>query len=85
MITLHNVSKVYYPKVVALKDVSFTIKPGEFVSVVGQSGTGKTTVVKLLIAEERASAGRIEIGGWDITRIRHGEGPILRRQIGGGF
>ncbi|KKU72879.1 MAG: Cell division ATP-binding protein FtsE [Parcubacteria group bacterium GW2011_GWA2_47_26] len=82
MITLHNVSKVYYPKVVALKDVSFTIKPGEFVSVVGQSGTGKTTVVKLLIAEERASAGRIEIGGWDITRIRHGEVPILRRQIG---
>ncbi len=82
MITLKNVSKIYSPEIVALKDVSFSIKPGEFVSIVGQSGTGKTTVVKLLIAEERASRGHIEVGGWDITRISSGEVPVLRRQIG---
>lgn len=82
MITLKNVSKIYPPQIVALKEVSFTIKPGEFVSIVGQSGTGKTTVVKLLIAEERATRGHIEVGGWDITRISSGDVPVLRRQIG---
>lgn len=82
MITLKNVSKIYSPQIVALKEVSFTIKPGEFVSIVGQSGTGKTTVVKLLIAEERATRGHIEVGGWDITRISSGDVPVLRRQIG---
>lgn len=51
-------------------------------SVVGQSGTGKTTLVRLLIAEERPSAGHITVGGWDISRIRESEIPTLRRQIG---
>ena len=82
MITLKNVTKIYAKDAVVLKDVSFVIKPGEFVSVVGQSGTGKTTIIKLLIAEERPSEGQIEIGGWDITRIRDGEVPSLRRQVG---
>lgn len=82
MITLKNVTKIYAKDAVVLKDVSFSIKPGEFVSVVGQSGTGKTTIIKLLIAEERPSEGQIEIGGWDITRIRDGEVPSLRRQVG---
>lgn len=82
MIHFDNVSKHYPPDSVAVKNVSLRIKPGEFVSVVGQSGTGKTTLVKLLIAEERASKGAISIGGWDITRIRHHEVPQLRRQIG---
>ncbi len=82
MIVFDGISKVYPPNVRALNAVSFTIAPGEFVSIVGQSGTGKTTLVRLLIAEERPTEGRIVIGGWDISRIRESEIPTLRRQIG---
>lgn len=82
MITFRNVSKVYPGEIVALKGVSFDVKPGEFVSIVGQSGTGKSTLMKLLIAEERATKGEVEIGGWDITRIRGNQIPELRRQMG---
>src|SRR3989338_11111618 len=82
MITLRNVSKMYPPNSVALKNVSFSVKPGEFVSVVGQSGTGKSTIMKLLIAEEKPTKGEVPIGDWDITRIRPSEIPVLRRQIG---
>lgn len=82
MVLLEHVSKIYPPDVSALEDLSFHIEPGEFVSIVGQSGAGKTTLAKLLMAEERPTSGRIIIGGWDITRIRSYEIPALRRQIG---
>jgi cell division transport system ATP-binding protein len=82
MIKLHNVSKLYHPDTKALQGVNLHIKPGEFVSIVGQSGTGKTTLVRLLIGEEKADQGRIIVGGWDITDISQPEIPILRRQIG---
>lgn len=82
MITLKNVSKHYTHQSVGLEDVSLAIAPGEFVSIVGQSGTGKTTLVKVLIAEERPTHGKIEVGGWDITKIAYRDVPFLRRQIG---
>lgn len=82
MIRFKNVSKIYPPDTYALKDVSMFIKPGEFVSIVGQSGTGKTTMVKLIIAEEKSTRGQVVIGDWDITYIKNREVPILRRQIG---
>lgn len=82
MIRFENVSKIYPNNVVALNNVNVHIKPGEFVSIVGQSGMGKTTLAKLIIAEERLTKGSVTIGGWDITRIRHHEIPVLRRQIG---
>jgi cell division transport system ATP-binding protein len=82
MIELRNVTKQYPPKTTALKSVSLHIRPGEFVSVVGQSGSGKTTLAKLLFAEERPSKGKVVIGDWDISRIHQHEIPILRRQIG---
>src|SRR3989344_4519990 len=82
MIIFKNITKAYPPDVVALKNVNLHIKPKEFVSVVGRSGTGKTTLVKILTAEERPSKGNIIVGGWDITNIRPGEVPVLRRQIG---
>ncbi len=82
MIHLKNVSKLYYPDIVGLKDVSLHIKPGEFVSIVGQSGTGKSTLAKLLFAEERATHGKVVVGGWDITEIKSCDIPLLRRQIG---
>ncbi|NCN25840.1 ATP-binding cassette domain-containing protein [Candidatus Falkowbacteria bacterium] len=81
MIKFKGVSKLYNDNVVALDNVSFYIKSGEFVSLVGQSGAGKTTLVKMLIGEENPSEGRIEVGGWDITRLRGSEVPHLRRQI----
>lgn len=82
MVHFRNVTKVYPGQQTALKDINLDIEPGEFVSIVGQSGTGKTTLVKLILAEERATRGKIVIGGWDITGIRHREIPVLRRQIG---
>ena len=82
MITFKNVSKIYPPNVVGVEGVSLHIEPGEFVSIVGQSGTGKSTLAKLLFAEERPTRGKIEIGGWDITSIRERDVPTLRRQIG---
>lgn len=82
MIVFKSTTKKYHPNVTALEDINLHIQPGEFVSIVGQSGTGKTTLVKLIIAEEKPTRGQIVIGGWDITKIRKRERPYLRRQIG---
>ncbi len=82
MIKFINVTKFYPPDVYALREVSFHIRPKEFVSIVGQSGAGKSTIVRLLITEERLNEGKIIVGGWDITNIKPGETPALRRQIG---
>jgi cell division transport system ATP-binding protein len=82
MIKLQNVSKIYYPDIKVLNQVNLHIKAGEFVSVVGQSGTGKTTIIKALIGEEKVSGGKVTVGGWDITDIGSDEVPFLRRQIG---
>ena len=82
MITFKNVTKLYPPNVVGLENVDLQIDAGEFVSIVGQSGTGKSTLAKLLFAEERPTKGKVEIGGWDITNIRDRDVPTLRRQIG---
>jgi cell division transport system ATP-binding protein len=82
MIRFKNVSKMYPPNVVGVQSLSLHVQPGEFVSIVGQSGTGKSTLGKLLFAEERPTRGKIEIGGWDITHIHNRDIPLLRRQIG---
>lgn len=82
MIQFRNVIKLYTKSVTALNRINLHIKPGEFVSIVGQSGTGKTTLVKSMIGEEKVDRGKIIIGGWDITDIRPSEVPVLRRQIG---
>lgn len=82
MITLLHVSKKYSRDNKVLRDVNLHIEPGEFVSLVGQSGAGKTTLVKLLTGEERADEGQVVIGDWDITRLNRHEIPYLRRQIG---
>src|SRR3972149_6470527 len=82
MIVLRNVSMVYPPNVVALDNVSLSIPTGEFVSIVGMSGTGKSTLVRLLIAEERPSEGEIKVDDWVVNRISQKHIPFYRRQIG---
>lgn len=81
MITLRDISKSYNKSKI-LKAVNLRIEPGEFVSIVGQSGAGKTTLVRILIGEERVDAGQVLVGDWDITKISKREVPYLRRQIG---
>ncbi|MFA5954467.1 MAG: cell division ATP-binding protein FtsE [Patescibacteria group bacterium] len=82
MIELKGVSKLYGDNITALQSVSFSIVPGELVSVVGRSGAGKSTIVRLLLAEEKVSRGSISVGGWDITNVSRRDVPQLRRQIG---
>jgi cell division transport system ATP-binding protein len=82
MIKVTNLSKNFGKNVHALKSLDFHIKPGEFVSIVGQSGSGKSTLIKIAIAEEKADKGKMVIGGWDITKIKPREIPTLRRQLG---
>jgi cell division transport system ATP-binding protein len=82
MIVFEGVTKVYDPNVVALNDVSFVIEKGEFVFVVGASGSGKSTMIRLLLKELEPSAGRILVGGRDLTRLKHSKVPLLRRNVG---
>lgn len=82
MIKFNQASKFYPPQTKALDNLTLSIGSGEFVSIVGQSGSGKTTMVKCLIGEEHLDNGQIIVGDWDITRLSSGEVPFLRRQIG---
>lgn len=82
MIYFDNVSKIYNANSVALKNVSFEIKPKEFVSLVGPSGAGKSTVLKLLIAEEQPTEGRVYFDGTDVSSLPARVLPRLRRRVG---
>jgi cell division transport system ATP-binding protein len=66
----------------ALIDVSFRISPKEFVSLVGRSGAGKSTVIKMLIGEEKPTSGRVTFGRYDVNKVRPKDLPQLRRHIG---
>jgi cell division transport system ATP-binding protein len=82
MIVFQNVWKVYNHKSVALEDVSFKINANEFVSVVGRSGAGKSTILKLLIGEEKPTKGKIFFGQYEVNKLKNKELPALRRHIG---
>jgi cell division transport system ATP-binding protein len=82
MIVFDGVAKVYEPDVAALNGVSFVIDKGEFVFIVGASGSGKSTLIKLLLKEIEPTSGRIFVGGRDLTRLKHGKVPLLRRNVG---
>ena len=82
MISITNANKAYTRHSKVLDDVNLEIEAGEFISIVGQSGAGKTTLVKILIGEERLDSGEVVVGEWDITKISKREVPYLRRQIG---
>jgi cell division transport system ATP-binding protein len=82
MIVLESVRKVYEPNVTALDGVSFVIEKGEFVFVVGASGSGKSTIIRLLLKELEPTTGRIVVGGRDLGRLKHSKVPLLRRNVG---
>ncbi len=85
MIIFQNVSKIYHSNShssIALENVTFTIDPKEFVSIVGRSGAGKSTIIKLLISEEKPTKGRVIFGSYDINKLKYKELPQLRRRIG---
>lgn len=82
MILLDRVSKKYGKKGVALDKVSFFIEPKEFVVLVGSSGAGKSTILKLLTREEKETSGKIVVGGVDYSDLKEKDIPLLRRKIG---
>jgi cell division transport system ATP-binding protein len=82
MIVFEAVTKVYDPDVVALREVSFVIEKGEFVFVVGASGSGKSTIIRLLLKELEPTRGRILVGGRDLGRLKNSKVPLLRRNLG---
>ncbi|MBP3378878.1 MAG: cell division ATP-binding protein FtsE [Clostridia bacterium] len=82
MIELKNVKKFYPNGTVALDGVDMHIDDGEFVFLVGHSGAGKTTMMKLLLREERPSSGQIIVGDYDISSMPNRKIPFYRRQLG---
>ena len=82
MIYFDKVSKKYLDNCVALHEVTFSIEPGEFVSIVGQSGAGKTTLLRMLLAEERPTDGKVFYGSTDIHLLKKNEIANYRRNIG---
>ncbi|MHB8333342.1 MAG: cell division ATP-binding protein FtsE [Acidimicrobiales bacterium] len=82
MIRFENVSKTYKNGTPALKDISLDIAKGEFVFLVGASGSGKTTFLRLLLREELPDRGRILEAGRDISELSKWRVPYLRRNIG---
>jgi cell division transport system ATP-binding protein len=82
MIVFDGVTKIYEPNVAALQDVSFVIDKGEFVFVVGASGSGKSTIIRLVLKELEPTSGRIVVGGRDLTRLKRSKVPLLRRNVG---
>ncbi|MDE1975380.1 MAG: ATP-binding cassette domain-containing protein [Patescibacteria group bacterium] len=82
MIYYDKVSKVYPDKTVALEEVSFSVEPKEFLTIVGQSGAGKTTLMKLLIAEDWPTSGAVFFESSNVHRLNRRETNRLRRRIG---
>lgn len=82
MIEYRDVSKIYDKEVKALSNINVKIEPGEFVSIVGQSGTGKSTFLKLLTMEEKPTEGRVIFYDVDLGEITKRELPFHRRRIG---
>lgn len=82
IIEFRGVSKTYQTGTHALEDVNITINNGEFVFVVGSSGAGKSTFMKLIMREEKANTGKIMVNGFNLTSMKRKNVPLLRRTMG---
>ena len=83
MITLEGVTKSYNPKgQPALNNISLHINKGEFVFIVGNSGSGKSTMINLLLKELEATSGKIMVNGYEVNKLRRRKIPKFRRGIG---
>jgi cell division transport system ATP-binding protein len=82
VIRLANVFKAYPKGDLALKDVTLEVGKGEFVFLTGHSGAGKSTILKLVYAEERPTSGEVRVSGVNVTQLRPRDVPLLRRRLG---
>lgn len=82
VIHFDKVTKIYPDSSMALEDVSFVVEPREFVSIVGHSGAGKTTLIKMILAEERPTGGKVYIDSVDIGTLAKNQINDFRRKIG---
>ena len=82
MIKLENVTKIYKTGVRAINNMNVDIGPGEFVYVIGPTGAGKSTFIKLLYREEKATSGLVVVAGKDVSKIKNRKVPYFRRNIG---
>ena len=82
MIHMKNVTKVYENGAVALNNINVDIRKGEFVFLVGSSGAGKSTFIKMLFREVLPTSGILTVNGRDVIRMANKEVPYLRRSLG---
>lgn len=82
MLTLQNVRKTYKNGVNALHDINLTVDQSEFVYIIGPTGSGKSTLIKLIDGEEIPTAGKVKVVGIDVGRLKHKKVPLYRRNIG---
>lgn len=82
MVELVKVSKVYPPDIMALQDISLSVKRGEMIFLTGMSGAGKTTLLKLICSLETSDKGLVEVAGHDLNRIKPVVLQRLRQKIG---
>ena len=82
MIHLKNVSKTYKNGVHALRNIDLQIEDGEFVYVIGPTGSGKSTLIKLLDGEEVPNEGQVIVNDINVGKLRHSRVPVYRRNIG---
>jgi len=82
MVEIVRATKIYPPDVVALEDISLSVRKGEMLFLTGMSGAGKTTLLKLICGIESPDKGMVEVIGKDLNRLKPKEVPLLRQQIG---
>src|SRR5437899_236695 len=82
MIKFTHVFKAFPKGGLALKDVSFHVAKGEFAFLTGHSGAGKSTVMKLIYADERPTSGEVRVSGYNVNEMRPRDVPLLRRKLG---
>ena len=82
IIRMKNVKKQYKNGVVAIYDLDLKIEKGDFVFIIGSTGCGKSTLIKMLYREEKPTSGQIIVGGIDVAKLRNSKVYKIRRKIG---